>query len=263
VARLDSLPEGGAVSSARLPFEEQIGFFRGKVNVPTETWTDLWKAAHDKGFAVAGAQTAELLQDLKEAIDKAISRGTTLEEFRRDFDAIVRKHGWTGWTGSGSAAGRAWRTRVIYQTNLATSYAAGRLKQLRDPDMRRLKPYWMYKHNDSVLHPRPLHVAWSGLTLPAEHPWFATHYPPNGWGCQCRVVAVSRKEAERWGGRITDSPPDDGIDPATGAPRGIDRGWDYMPGASAAGEAGRIVATASARLAAPLAGALAQFVGRT
>lgn len=216
----------------RLQFEEQLQSLRIRLGnqVPTERWTDLWHAQHDRAFMVAGAAKADLLADLAGAVEGAIAGGQSIEWFRQQFDEIVAKHGWAH-TGE-----RNWRTRVIYQTNMSTSYAAGRLAQLRDPELRRLKPYWMYNHNDSVLHPRPLHVAWDGLTLPADHPWFRTHYPPNGWGCQCYITAVSAAEARRRGGRITDTPRDDGTDPETGRPNGIDRGWDYMPGDTMTGD---------------------------
>lgn len=214
-----------ALDRARLPFAEQIAFFRAKLGnlVPTEKWTDLWKAQHDRAFMVAGAQKADLLADLFWSVERAISDGQGIGDFRKAFDAIVDEHGWA-YRGE-----RNWRTRVIYQTNMSTSYAAGRLAQLRDPDLQKLKPFWMYKHSDSVLHPRPLHVNWDGLTLPADDPWFLTHYPPNGWGCKCRVVAVSAGEAKRKGGRMGPAP-DDGFDPVAQAPNGIDRGWGYMPG---------------------------------
>jgi uncharacterized protein with gpF-like domain len=35
-------------------------------------------------------------------------------------------------------------------------------------------------------------VEW--LILRADDPWWKTHYPPNGWGCQCTVHAVSLQE---------------------------------------------------------------------
>lgn len=257
-----SLPSrGDAHTVARLPFQEQVDFFRGKQPLPSERYDDIRTSAHDRGFIVAGAQSADLLQDLKAAVDKGIEEGTTLEQFRKDFDEIVARHGWSGWTGEGSKAGRDWRTRTIYQTNLNTSYQAGRLKQLRDPDLRKRKPYWMYRHNDSVLHPRPLHVSWNGICLPADHEWFRTHYTPNGWGCQCYIVAVSAKEAAMWGGRILQTAPDDGIDPRTGAPNGIDKGWDYMPGNRAGDELGAFVADKLIKLSPQIAAALQAYAG--
>lgn len=228
------MPRSSALEGViHLPFAEQIAFFRRKLNVPTERWDDLWQAAHDRAFVVAGAAKADLLEDLRGAVDKAVSQGTTLAELRRDFRAIVQRQGWTGWTGEGSARGEAWRTRTIYETNLRTSYAAGRYAQLTDPELLARRPYWRYVHSDTVLRPRPLHKRWGDmrLTLRHDHPFWATHFPPNGWGCRCRVVAV-RAPAE---GDATEPPAGwDAISEATGAPAGIDRGWGYAPGANAA-----------------------------
>lgn len=213
------------------PFQEQIDFLKSKLNLPSERYDDIRKSAHDRAFMVAGAAKADLLNDLHDAINKA-AEGESIGKFRQRFDEIVRRNGWEGWTGSGSKKGRDWRTRVIYQTNLSTSYAAGRYKQLNDPDLRKVRPYWQYIHNDTVQHPRPLHVSWSGLVLHADDPWWQTHFPPNGWGCRCRVKAV--RESEFKGEKA----PDDGtythIDSGGTrhtVPNGIDYGFDYAPGA--------------------------------
>jgi len=227
----------------RRPFAEQVAFFRGKLGnlVPTARWDDIWKSAHDRAFMVAGAAKADLLADLAAAVDKAIAEGETLDAFRKRFAAIVQKHGWHGWTGEETAAGRAWRTRIIYQTNLATSYAAGRLAQLKDAGFR----YWIYRHSGSE-HPRLQHLAWDGLTLPADHPFWQTHYPPSGWGCRCRVVGADGPETAKLLGGKPDynQPPSgwDAIDPKTGEPPGIDKGWGYMPGGTVADDVARAVA---------------------
>lgn len=218
------------LDGARLQFQEQIDFFRAKLNLPTQRWDDIRMGAQDRAFMVAGAQKADLLSDLRSAVDKSVG-GESIGQFRKDFAAAVRKSGWTGWTGEGTPAGEAWRTRVIYQTNIATSYAAGRKKQLTDPELLAVRPFWQYIHNDGVSHPRPLHQFWgsSGLTLPHDHPFWQTHHPPNGWGCMCRIKAVRKPAA----GNAT-APPEgwDSIDPKTGAPVGIDSGWAYSPGDS-------------------------------
>jgi hypothetical protein len=215
------------------PFTEQADFFRQKLNLPTERWDDILNEAHDRAFVVAGAAKADLLNDLRSAVDSAIAEGKSIQWFRKEFDNIVAKNGWQGWTGEGTKAGRDWRTRVIYQTNLSASYAAGRYRQLTDPDLLKSRPFWKYVHNDTVRNPRPLHQSWSGTVLRYDDPFWQTHFPPNGWGCRCRITAV--RESEYKG----HPPPDDGTylyksrdGQAHVLPKGIDYGWGYTPGAS-------------------------------
>lgn len=236
------------------PFAEQLAFFRQKLNLPTERWDDIIGAEHDRAFIVAGAQGADLLADFNAAIRKALEQGTSLDAFRKDFRAIVARHGWTGWTGEGSPAGVAWRTRVIYQTNLSTSYAAGRYQQLTDPGLLSVLPYWQYKHADGVLHPRPLHLAWDGLTLPPEHPFWKTHFAPNGWGCHCRIIAVPKSDylkAIAQGKGPANAPAADDL-------AGIDPGFAYTPGESVANELRALVRGKVEKLPAPIGQALAE-----
>lgn len=226
-----------------LPFKEQVEFFAQKINLPTAHWDDIRQGAHDRAFVVAGAMKADLLADLKQSIARHMDGGLGLEGYRRDFYAIIRQYGWQGFTGDDrkkpsdpkdkGGAGMAWRTRVTYMTNLRTSYAAGRYQQLKEsPSLR----YWMWKHDPLVTEARAQHLAWDGMILPADHPFWKLHYPPQippHWGCRCRVVGVEA--------------PDDAIalggDPDKALPEGweaIDAthktqapGWDYAPGAHA------------------------------
>lgn len=216
------------------PFFEQLEFLRQKLNLPSERWDDIKKSAHDRAFIVAGAMKADLLNDLRGAVDKAVEKGTGLEQFRKDFKQIVAKHGWTGWTGEGTKAGEAWRTRIIYQTNMATSYAAGRWQQLNHPDLLKVRPYWKYHHADGVMNPRPHHLSWNGIVLPYDHPFWKTHFAPNGWMCHCYITAASAEDYAQAQAAGKGVPPDgwNAIDPKTGAPVGIDKGFDYAPGAS-------------------------------
>lgn len=217
------------------PFQEQVDFFRKKINLPSERWDDIWKSAHDRAFIVAGAMKADLVSDFRTAVDRSIAEGKSLEWFRSEFDNIVQKHGWSGWTGEGSKKGRDWRTRVIYQTNMSASYAAGRWQQLNDPDLIKIRPYFTYHHADGVRHPRPLHVSWNGFTAPRDHPFWPTHACPNGYFCHCFITAASQSDYEAAKSFFKDSPPVgwDKIDPKTGEQVGIDKGFGYAPGANA------------------------------
>lgn len=43
---------------------------------------------------------------------------------------------------------------------------------------------------------RPTHQELDGITLPASHDFWNTHYPPLGWKCRCNVVQVVRSGRE-------------------------------------------------------------------
>ena len=219
-----------------LPFEEASSFFRDKLNIPTQAWTDLWKEEHAKGFMVAGAMKADLLTDFRESIQKAIDGKLALKEFQGQFDDIVARHGWSH---NGS---RNWRSELIYNTNVRTAYMAGRWQQLTEPGAK--LPYLVYRHADGVRHPRPLHVSWNGITLPADHEFWKTHFPQNGWGCRCTVFAASEKDRQAAIAAGKSEPPagyndytetevydKDGKYVRTRRTLpGIDEGWDYNVG---------------------------------
>lgn len=214
---------GETVSAIDQPFDEAIAFFRQKVSTPTKSWTDVWDAAHSKMFMVAGASTTAIVDDFKGAIAKALEQGTTLEDFRKDFDTIVKKHGWS-YRGE-----RGWRTRTIFETNLRTAYAAGRYAQMTEPDTLATFPYWQYHHSGAV-HPRLQHKAWDAKCYAADDPFWKVAYPPNGFGCGCFVTPVSRPGLRRLGKSAPDRAPD--LDQlGTDQPLGVDPSFAYNPGA--------------------------------
>ncbi|WP_417436576.1 phage minor head protein [Hoeflea sp.] len=205
-----------------LPFNEAIAFLRQKTAIPTEGWRDVWNGAHSKMFMVAGANSRAIVEDFLASIAKALEQGTTLADFRQDFDAIVRRHGWS-YNGE-----RGWRTQTIFETNLRTAYAAGRYAQTSGPDTLAAFPYWQYNHSGAV-HPRVDHLAWNGLCLAADDPFWDTNYPPNGFRCGCFVTPVSRPALRRLGKAGPDQSPD--LDQlGTDQPRGVDPSFAYNPG---------------------------------
>ncbi len=121
---------------------------------------------------------------------------------------------------------------------------AGRYAQMKE--VAALRPYWRYRHNDAVEHPRPEHLAWDGLILRHDDPWWSTHYPPNGWGCRCFVETLSARDLLRLGKAAPDPAPAiqwenkrvgvRGPSPRTvRVPTGIDPGWAYNVGEAAWG----------------------------
>lgn len=219
------------LEAVSLPPAEAIAFLRGKTNTTSQRWTDVWEEAHTRSFMVAGAATQAIVSDFRDAVAKALDQGTSLGEFRKEFDRIVETHGWEF---NGTAG---WRASIIYETNPSTAYSAGRYAQMTEPDTLRVYPYWQYMHTSSA-HPRPQHLAWVGTTLRADDSWWSTHYPPNGWRCKCSVRPVSEAGLRRQGKRGPDTAPPLDMQPwrssdgkiVTEVPHGIDPGFAYNPG---------------------------------
>ncbi|BCB28402.1 hypothetical protein SKTS_32880 [Sulfurimicrobium lacus] len=223
-------------SPDKLPFTEAIDFFKQKIRLPSSGWTDIWQEQHSHAFIVAGAAHDALVEDLFNAIQKAKWAGGGYDEFKQSFQDIASKYGWA-YNGT-----PGWRSKIIYDTNITQAYNAGREKQMQA--VKHLRPYGVYRHT-STEHPRLHHLAWDGLILPLDDPWWDTHSPQNGWGCKCKKYSLSRLEASREWPKNGKTGPDEappieweervvgknGSNPRTvRTPVGIDPGFAYNPG---------------------------------
>lgn len=222
-----------------LPPEAAIAYFRQKGFAFSWDWHEMWHEDHTRAFTVAKAMRQDILEDIRAAVDRALAEGTTFEQFKDDLIPTLQQKGWWGKRvidGQAVQLGSAYRLRTIFNVNLQTAYQVGHHRAMSDPDVLKARPFWRYVAvNDG--RTRPAHRGWHNTVLPADHPWWDTHFPPNGWNCRCTVVSVSARELERDGLQVTERPDERqvvGIDPRTGDaavfPHGIDPGWDYNPG---------------------------------
>lgn len=218
------------VNVGNLKHKEAVAFFKNKLLMPSKQWDDLIGPVHAKAFTIAGATKIALLKDMYEAMQRSIESGSTITQFRKDFDKIVAKHGWS-YKGK-----RGWRTSVIFRTNKRTAFMAGKWEQAKRTQKSR--PYLQYiTVGDERV--RASHAIHSRKIYPIDHPFWRTHYPPNGWLCRCTVRTLSSADIEREGLRVSSEPtpkPVERVNDKTGEVRkgyqGIDQGWDYNVGRS-------------------------------
>lgn len=227
----------------RLDPVEAIAIFRKKGWEIAFDWRDVWQAEHARAFTVAKAMTRDLLEDIRGALDQALQEGTTLEQFKKDLRPKLAAKGWWGrkymtdpQTGESKVVqlGSPARLRTIYQTNLRTSYMAGKWQRIE-----RTKKAFPLLRYVSVMdgRERPEHHDWHDTILPIDDPWWDTHFPPCGWNCRCDTQALNQRMLDRKGWKIQEPPkfPErDYINRRTGeitrTERGIDPGWSYNVG---------------------------------
>jgi len=227
------------------PSKEALAFFKAKQLKVGFDYRDVWRQEHAKAFTVAKAMQLDLLADIKESLDKSLSEGIPFRKFAKDLTPLLQKKGWWGLqkmddplTGETklSQLGSPRRLKTIYNANMRTAYAAGQYQ--RAQRVKSSRPYFVYTLGPSKEH-RLQHRSWSGLTLPVDDPFWSSHYPPNGWGCKCRLRQISKQEYQRLkdDGSQTKAPKlttREWTNKRTGeverVPVGIDPGWDTSPG---------------------------------
>jgi hypothetical protein len=228
------------------PPAEVQRYFDAKAIKPSFDWRDFSFDEHATAFTVAKSAGYDILGDVKQALSKAIRERQDYAEFARGLEPTLKAKGWWGkarqvdpLTGEERIVqlGSPRRLQTIYWANVNSAYAAGEWERIERT--KRVLPYLQYLHTTAE-HPRPQHLAWVGTILPVGDAWWATHYPPNGWGCQCRVRQLSDAEAERFG-YVADDPDEPAnfgtkafVNKRTGevvdVPVGIDPGWGQNPG---------------------------------
>ena len=148
-------------------------------------------AIQDTARAIVAQMIAALIVELRAQAAKMTTNGDDVVDLVKNFNALISKYGLIA-EGKDSKVGNAWRARLVAETNLRAAYAAGRWKQqLIEAGQR---PFLLYRHSDFVRYPRPVHVKWNFMILPVTHPWWLTHYPPGGFGCQCQVYSLSQQD---------------------------------------------------------------------
>lgn len=210
--------------------EEALAYLRAKGLKPGFSYLDVWREEHAFAFTVAKLMELDLLDDVRAAVTKALAEGQTLKEWTAEVMPTLER---SGWIESVAERDLPRRLATIYQTNMRVARAAGQWDRIQRT--KRALPYLLYQLGPSERH-REQHAAWAGLILPADHPFWVSHFPPNGWGCKCHVRQLSRREAADLGGEGV--PPEveytTWTNPRTGTevpvPVGIDPGWDYNPG---------------------------------
>jgi len=187
-----------------------IDYLKTKGYAITWNWQQMLDQAHDQAFTVAKAMRLDLLSDIRESLEKALKEGQTLKQFSTELQPVLEAQGWWGKQvvvdSEGGAElvqlGSPRRLRTIYQTNLQSSYMAGRKASMEETA--ETHPYWMYI---AILDgkTRPSHRALHGKVFRHDDPIWSRIFPPNGFNCRCRVIALTEAAVKRRGLKVESS----------------------------------------------------------
>ncbi|WP_320175784.1 phage minor head protein [Maridesulfovibrio sp.] len=171
-------------------------YWAGKVPVTDKEFAQLTGQAKAQAFSVSGLSKLDQVIAVQNALAKIIDEGGTLADFKKEIPEIIKAQGWTGKA--------AHRVDNLLRTNLQIAYMAGRHDQMSKAT--KLRPYWQYVAVGDK-RTRPSHTALNGKVYPADHQFWDTYLPPNGFRCRCTVISLSKRQLKKSGLQVeTDMP---------------------------------------------------------
>jgi len=193
-------------------FEEAIRAWRRRAPISDDELAIIDADELEHAFKVANVTEGRVLQDVFDALDRAISEGTTLDDFKDEVGDLLTE----AWGAEDSP-----RLEAIFRTNVLTSYNEGRDEVFSDPAVREARPY---KRVDGTGDSRECEICepLDGTVLPADDSFWASHQFPLHPNCRCLVVALTPEEA-------ADEGIDQGAPDAAPPADGFGKGEDYEP----------------------------------
>jgi SPP1 gp7 family putative phage head morphogenesis protein len=182
--------------------------FSGGVVLPDKYYGELQGLHRQLNFSIAGKASLDQLQAVLDSLEEAMNKGKTFRDWQKDVrvqDLGLPKH----------------RLDNIFRTNIQAAYNRGHWEKF--VEHQKTRPYLMYDAiNDSRV--RPSHLAMDGIIRPVGDPFWAAHYPPNGYRCRCRCISLSERQAQDRSKNGT------GLNKQVTQEMNPDKGWDYNVG---------------------------------
>ncbi len=168
------------------PNQEAAAIIQARQAVHSDVYNQLLPEFRSRAIAIAGIDNMNQVRQVRDAIAK-VPAGQTWADTKKTILPILQKN---------NVANASKRADTLIQTNAFQAYATTRRREQLDPRMVKLFPYLRYRTmRDNRV--RPTHRRLDGLTLPANDPFWETHYPPWEFNCRCMVTQVSQQDADK------------------------------------------------------------------
>ncbi len=197
------------------PFKKaQEALARKKIVLSPTGWRDIESREHARAFTVAGITSADIVLDIWESLKEAQETGETKKVWADKLKKTMVEKGW-GLSG--------YRLATIISTNITSANNAGRWDQQQRTKKRR--PYLQYMNPDDE-STTDICSAMSGKTFPVSSSVWEKLYPPNHFQCRSMARALTQKQVDRRGLKISTKAPK-GVKPAEGFDYNVgeETGW--------------------------------------
>lgn len=164
-------------------FLEALQYAHSKKIVLPDEFYSMDLKTRQMATTVSFLSSLEQIETVIKAVNKSIADGGTFKDFQKlieESEIILPKH----------------YLDNVFRTNIQSAYGHGRWQQQQRNKAKR--PYLMYSAIDDS-RVRPSHLALNRIVRPIDDPFWLTHYPPISFRCRCTVIALTEKQALKYG----------------------------------------------------------------
>lgn len=180
--RAFAAPTGPSLTVPDVPFQEAVSDLLSREPRLAQGWQEVQRVwTQERGFALARSASATLTDQVQLRLAQQVREGVPVHKAASELVKLARAHQ-ADWTQS--------YAQTVYRTNLTTAFTAGRLRQARAPEVRRVAPAFRF---DAVgdHDTRKNHNAADGLVAMQEDPVWRKLSPPLGYNCFLPGTPVS------------------------------------------------------------------------
>lgn len=177
------------------PHKQAVRFIKDKPAVTRAVYDQMLPEVQARAFTVAGIESTKVLQRLRDRIAD-LPAGADWAEVKRDLvgglSPFIPAADDTPEAAAKALAAAERRAELLLRTHGFQAYAASQHEVMAR--QRDVFPLWRYQtaQDDRV---RDTHAALDGVILPANDPFWNTHFPPWGFNCRCSVVPLTEADA--------------------------------------------------------------------
>ncbi len=198
---------------APLPNPEAVAWLQHRVGVPYAEWVVASDAIRARSFALAKVESAFVADEVRDAIARALEKGSNYRTFVRDYADTMDR--------IGVSATNPYHLETVFRNAVHNALNVARYDQMSKPEVVRARPFWQYR---AIIDGRttPLCASLDGEVYPADSPFWDTWTPPNHHRCRSAAVTLDEEEVKDMGLTLQEEIPPPGVGPP-------DKGWAVNP----------------------------------
>ncbi|MEO6323825.1 MAG: phage minor head protein [Thermoanaerobaculia bacterium] len=171
-------------------FQSVLDIWSKRKILPSDIFAALSDERRGQAGRLADVWNTHFVTDIYGSLLEAIRDGQTTREWlpkaQQILDAYGAAEGTTVYTGERFSA---WYGDLVFRTNTANAYAAGRYAEMFSPEWIQASPFWLY----SAIHDkrtRTTHWQLDGKVFRKDDAAARRFLPPWGFNCRCNAIEL-------------------------------------------------------------------------